>query len=200
MCMTDRNLIAGSQEQLRMAIQNEGRKFQECYVWLEKAMPIAFFEEVSQENAMLITHNLMDFHLQEYFSMIHLKRAAIVLCLNSADADLRILENYSMYGIKNYQAYVSTIPFPCVQSNLRIATLYFTEAIETLEKPYPKESKERLKGLIKQRNPELSDEEFERIITGINARFLRSIPMELLVLALDMFFCAKTRDNCQYEV
>jgi glutamate dehydrogenase len=201
--MTDRNLIAGSQEQLRMAIQNEGRKFQECYIWLEKAMPVTFFEEVSQENAMLITHNLMDFHLQEYFSMIHLKRAAIVLCLDSADADLRILENYSMYGIKNYQAYVSTASFPGVQSNLRIATLRFTEAIETLEtleKPFPNESRERLKGLVKQRNPDLGDEEFERILTGINTRFLRSVPMDRLVLALEMFFCAKTRDNCQYEV
>ena len=120
--MADREIIVSSHEQLLMAIQNESRKFQEYYVWLEKAMPQTFFEEVSQENTMLITHNLMGFHLQEYFSTIHLKRAAIVLCLDSADADLRILANYSMYGIKNYQAYISTTPppFPGVKSNLRI--------------------------------------------------------------------------------
>ena len=48
--MPDRDLIVSSHEQLLMAIQNESRKFQEYYVWLEKAMPPLFFEEVSQDN------------------------------------------------------------------------------------------------------------------------------------------------------
>lgn len=200
--MADREMIVSSHEQLLMAIQNESRKFQEYYVWLEKAMPQSFFEEVSQENTMLITHSLMGFHLQEYFSTIHLKRAAIVLCLDSADADLRILENYSMYGIKNYQAYISTTPppFPGVKSNLRIGIIYFTEAIETVETPYPKESKEQLRVLVKERNPNLTDEEFEKLFSGMNTRFLRSLPLDRLILALEMFFRAQTRDNCQYEV
>lgn len=200
--MADRDMIVSSHEQLLIAIQNESRKFQEYYVWLEKSMPQSFFDEVSQENTMLITHSLMGFHLQEYFSRIHLKRAAIVLCLNSADADLRILENYSMYGIKNYQAYISTTPppFPGVVSNLRIAIIYFTEAIETVEKPYPQESKEQLRALVKERNPDLTDEEFAKLISGINTRFLRSLPLDRLILALEMFFRAKTRDNCQYEI
>ena len=185
-----------------MAIQNESRKFQEYYVWLEKSMPPSFFEEVSQENMMLIAHSLMGFQLQDFFSTIHLKGAAIVLCLDSADADLRILQNYAMYGIKNYQAYISNTlpPFHGVKSNLRIATIYFTEAIDTAETPYPAESKEELRELVKERNPELTDEEFANLFSGLNARFLRSLPMERLVLALEMFFRAKTRDNCQYEV
>ena len=200
--MADRDSIISSHEQLLMAIQNESRRFQEYYVWLEKAMPSGFFEEVSQDNIMLITHSLMGFHLQEYFPAIHIKRAAIVLCLDSADADLRILEDYSMYGIKNYQAYVSNAPPPCpgINTNLRIATIYFTEAIETVEKPYPLESKEQLRALVKERNPELTDEEFDKLMAGINTRFLRSQPIERLVLALDLFFRAKHRDNCQYEV
>lgn len=200
--MMDRDAVISSHEQLLMAIQNESRKFQEYYVWLEKSMPPLFFEEVSQENIMLITHNLMGFHLQEYFSRIHLKRAALVLCQDSADADLRILENYAMYGIKNYQAYVSLTPLPFsgIKGNLRIATIYFTEAIETVELPYPKESKEQLKAFVKERNPQLTDGEFDKLISGINTRFLRSQPLERLILALDLFFQAKTRDNCQYEV
>ncbi len=189
-------------DQLLATIQNEGQKFQKYYQWLEQAMPPLFFEEVSPENIALITHSLMGFHLQQYFSTIHLKRAAIVICLNSDDADLRILKNYAMYGIKNYEAFISNVPppFPGVTANLRIATIYFTEAIETIEKPYPLESKEELRAQVKQRNPNLTDQEFDKLIAGINTRFLRSLPIDRMILALDMFFRAKTRDNCQYEV
>jgi glutamate dehydrogenase len=68
--------------------------------------------------------------------MIHLKNAAIVLCLDSADADLRILKNYAMYGIKSYQAFISKTPppFEKVQSNLRICLIHFTEAVESPDK------------------------------------------------------------------
>src|SRR5262245_41947181 len=106
------------------AVKMEGQKFQEYYLWLERAMPRVFFEEVSQENLMLITHSLMGFNLQDYFSTINRKNAAIGLCLESPDADLRILYPFTAYGIKNYQAYVSKepIPFPGSTDRLRIAT------------------------------------------------------------------------------
>lgn len=198
--MTERDSIISSHEHLLMAIQNESRKFQEYYLWLEKYMPQSFFEEVSQENLMLIAHSLMGFQLQEYFSTIHLKRAAIVICLDSADADLRILENYAFYGIKNYQSYISVAPFPSITENLRIGIIYFTETIETIETPYPEESKQKLRLLVKQRNPNVTDEEFEKLFSGINTRFLRSLPMDRLILALDLFFRTKDRDNCQYEI
>lgn len=189
-------------EQLQVAIQNETMKFQETYLWLEESMPKAFFEDVNRENIMLIVHNLMGFHLQEYYSTIHLKNAAIVLCLDVPDVDLRILKNYAMYGIKNYQAYVSNTPPPLkgISSHLRIATIFFTEAIDTMEKPFPEESKEQLRKLIKERNPLLTDQEFDNLISGLNNRFFRAMPIPRISLALDMFFRAKTRDNCQYEV
>ncbi|MGE4573323.1 NAD-glutamate dehydrogenase domain-containing protein [Parachlamydia sp.] len=191
-----------SHEQLAIAVQNESQKFQGYYQWLERAMSPAFFEDISEENIMLITHSLMGFHVQEFFSTIHLKHAAIVMCLDSADADLRILKDYALYGIKNYQTYVSKIalPFPGVTANLRIASLYFTEAIEPAAPAYPPKEKEELRALVKERNPQVSDEEFERLLSGINNRFLRALPVDRLILALDMFFRAKTRDNCQYEV
>ncbi|MFQ5729441.1 MAG: hypothetical protein ACE5GN_03675 [Waddliaceae bacterium] len=191
-----------SKEQLTLAIQNETQKFQEYYLWLEKSMPPAFFEDIEYENRLLIVHNLIGFNLQEYFTTILIRRAAIVLCLDSADADLRILKDYALYGIKNYQAYVSTSPppFPGVKANLRIAQIFFTEAVECVEKPFPMESKEELRALVKQRNPVVTDEEFEKIVAAINIRFLRSLSVDRLILALDLFFRARTRDNCQYEV
>lgn len=193
---------ASISEQLSLAIQNETDKFKEYYLWLEKAMPPAFFEDVSHENIIMIVHNLIGFNLQDYFTTIHLRGAAIVMCLDSADADLRILKNYAMYGIKNYQAYVSTTPppFPGVTANLRISQTFFTQAIECVEESFPTKSKQELRALVKQRNPNVTDSEFDKIINSINIRFLRSLSIDRLILALDMFFRAKTRDNCQYEV
>jgi glutamate dehydrogenase len=193
---------ANSDENLSAAIEHESKKFQENYLWLEKSMPPTFFQEVGHDNAMLISHSLMGFHLQDYFSTIHFKGAAIVMCLDSADADLRILKNYAMYGIKNYETFVSDSPppIPGIKAHLRIATLYFSEISTPYEKPFPEETKELLREKVKERNPDLTDQEFEKLISGINNRFLRSLPTERLLLALDMFFRAKTRDHCQYVV
>lgn len=192
-----------SQEQLRLAVQRESEKFQESYLWLEKTMPPSFFEDISRENLLLVTHSLVGFHHQDFFSTINLKSAAITLCLDSPDADLRILQFYTQYGIKNYQVYVSSSPPPSpgvVQANLRIAIIYFTEAVETQEPTQELPAQEELKALLRQRNDAFTDEEFESLIQSINMRFLRSLSKERLILALDMFFRAMTRDNCQYEV
>ena len=197
--MTKTNKVTGS---LLAAIENESKKFQEIYLWLESAMPSNFLEEVGQENALLITHSLIGFHLQDYFSTIHLKKAAIVMCLDSADADLRILKNYAMYGIKNYETFVSNTPppIPGIKAHLRIAMLHFTETTEPYEKPFTLEDKEKLHRTVKERNPSFTDQEFEKLMSGFNNRFLRSLPQELLMLAIDMFVRAKTRDSCQYEI
>lgn len=191
-----------SHKELLLAIQNETHKFKEFYLWLEQNMPKIFIDEVSKQNIILITHSLMGLDLQDYYSTINLRNAAIVLLLDSADADLRVLKNYSFYGIKNYQAYISSAPAPFsgITANLRIAVVYFTEAIETIEKPYSLEAKEELRGLVKARIPEMTDDEFNKLISGMNTRFLRSQTTERLVHALDLFFRAKTKDNCQYEV
>jgi glutamate dehydrogenase len=191
-----------SDQHLLQAIAGEGKKFQEFYLWLSKAMPRAFFDEVNQDHILLITHSLMGFHYQEYFSAINLKKTALVMCLDSADADLRILKGYAMYGIKNYQAYVSTqsLPFPKQTGNLRIAIIYFTEAVETTTVPVDANTKNKLREMVKERSPSVSDEEFYSLMEGMNTRFLRSLPLDRLILALDMFFRAQVRDTCQYEV
>lgn len=189
-------------QELMTAIQQESQRFQDYYLWLERAMPTGFFKEVSKENIMLIVHNLMGFGQQAFFSTIHLKYAAIVICLDSADADLKILRNYSLYGIKNYQAYVSSEPppFPDVKAKLRIGTIAFTQAKENDTTPFPKELQEQARSLIKQKKPEIGDAEFNEIIENFHANFLRSLPFEGLLIAIEMFYRAQTRDNCQYEV
>lgn len=187
---------------LKEAVEREGEKFCDCYLWLEKAMPHVFFEEVGLENLMLITHSLMRFDLQEYFLMINRKNAAIGLCLDSPDADLRILEHLTDYGIKNYQAYVSKLPlpFPGITSLLRIAMVDFTEAIETSEKSFPEENRETLLHLLKKQSPSFPEEEFHVFLSKMSTRFLLTLPLERLALALHLLFRAQTRDNCQYEV
>lgn len=196
------NTPSSSSFDLKEAVRLEGEKFQEYYLWLERAMPRVFFEEVSRENLMLITHSLMGFYLQDYFSTINRKSAAIGLCLDSPDADLRILRPFTSYGIKNYQAYISKepVPFPGVTSFLRIATMDFTEAMETSEKNFSNESKMALRELLKKENPALTDEEFEACLAKLNTRFLLALPIERLALAINLFYRAQTRDNCQYEV
>lgn len=186
---------------LMQAIQQEGEKFLQYYRWLEEAMPSVFFEEVDHKNLMLIVHDLIAFDLQNYFSTINLKSAAIVICLESPDADLRILENYSSFGIKNYQAYISKIPapFPGIVAPIHIATIDFTESSEP-GKPYPEESKEKLRQLIKQASLEIKDEEFDSFISKLGNQFLNSLPIDRLALAFQMLHRAQTHDLCQYEV
>ena len=189
-------------DQLTIAVQKETQKFQDCYNWLEKSMSPSFFNELGNDNLMLVTHALMGFPLQDYFSTINIKGGAIVICLDEADADLKILENYTLYGIKHYRAFVSQNPppYPGITKNLRIVSLYFTDALETMENCYPPDQKEKLRHLIKERNPKLTDVEIDRLISGFDSRFLRALPEDRLILTLDMFFRAQTRDNCQYEV
>lgn len=189
-------------ERFLQAVQDESNKFQMYYQWLERSMPPTFFEDVSRETIILIAHNLIGFDLQAYFSTIHFKNSAVVMCQDTPDADLLVLKNYAFYGIKNYQSYVSTAPLPFsgVTTHLRIAVMHFTEAIEKSDLPFPQEEKEELSALVQKRNPSLTDDGFDQLISQINTRFLHSLSIDRLVMIVDMFFRAQTRDTCQYEV
>ena len=66
---------------------------------------------------------------------------------------------------------------------------------------FQKNRKEQLRAFApKQRNPQLTDEGFEWILSGINTRFLRSLPIEHSHLGPRSLFQAQTHDHCQYEV
>jgi glutamate dehydrogenase len=190
-------------QRLQKVIEEESAKCEKFYTWLEKHMPPSFFEEVSQENITMITHALMSFDLQDYFSHIHLKTSAFTLCLDSPDADLKILEDYRLAGIKNYRTFVSNEPppFPDVDKPLRIATILFTEFIEKQgEIPLSSQEQREIFEQVKARNPAVTDQEFQKFLNGANPRFLRSLTKDRLIIALDLFFKAKTQDICQYEV
>lgn len=191
-------------EHLAEAVLKESRKCEECYVWLEQHMPPSFFDEVSKDDILLVAHSLMGFDLQDYFAHIHLKDSAIVLCLDSEDADLRILKSYQTHGIKNYRAFVSneSPPFPRVKKNLRIAIIHFTMApeLEKTEEILDPQLKKEIRELVQARNPEMTDQEFKKLLSGMSPRFLKAMGKERLIIALDMFFRAKNRDHCQYEV
>ncbi len=204
--MTSREQLIRSHEDLMHAIQDESHRFQDLYLWLEKHMPAPFFEEIDQEDVMLVAHNLMAFHLQDFFSEMRLKNKAIVMCIDAADADLRILKRFRAYGTQNYRAFVSNTPPPIkeIECPIRIAVVHFTQLIAPLDQPagptFPKESRDRLRALVSERSPDVGDDEFDRLLAGMDHRFLHSLNLDRLVLALDMFFRAKTRDHCQYEV
>lgn len=187
---------------LRSAIQQETQKFQDCYTWLETAMSPLFFDEVAKENIPLIAHALIGFDLQEYFCTINIRHTAIVMCLDSPDADVRILKNFAAYGIQNYQCYISSIPPPFQNCTvpLRIAMIKFTGSYLHREKSYSLNSKEALCSLVQAKDPEISSVDFEKLFSEINAEFLSTLSISNLTVALDMFFRSKTRDNCQYEV
>lgn len=195
--MTNKNLS----QPIQRAVAREGQRCENCYLWLQTHMPPRFFEETSEEDILLIVHTLMGFEMQEFFSQIHLKHMAFVLCLDSNDADLRILRHYQNHGIKDYRAFVSNAPppYPGVTDSLRIAAIYFTQATESEEGLSAKDQRE-IQTLIKERDLNISDRDFKRLMAGISPRFLRSLTKERLILALEMYFRAKTRDTCQYEV
>ncbi len=187
--------------QMQRAIIRESQRCEESYLWLQAHMPPRFFEERSEEDILLIVHSLMGFKLQDYFSQVHLKDYALVLCLDSDDADLRILENYQNYGIRDYFAFVSNAPPPFeeIKTHLRIAVIYFTHTPNG-EDILDTASKYEIQKLVKTRNPKLTEREFKQLLNGISPRFLRTMTKERLSLAIDMYFRAQTRDCCQYEV
>lgn len=187
---------------LTAAVESESKKFKDFYLWLERAMPRGFFEEVSNEEAMLVAHHLMGFELQDKFCFINLKNSAIVLTSETPTADLEILDRVAKFGIKNYQAFVSTEPLPGIKDKIRVGVLVFTEAeaAPAYEPSLPQSTIDEIKQHVKQIDPAVSDEEFAELVRSFDSRFLRALSIEDITLAVDMFFRAKTRDNCQYEI
>ncbi|MBS0620965.1 MAG: NAD-glutamate dehydrogenase [Verrucomicrobia bacterium] len=192
-----------TKEQLQMAIQIEGEKFEKYYLWVGEHMPPSFFEELDHESIVLVVHALMALDLNDYFSNFHMKSKAFALCLDSADADLHVLRHYKSYVIKHYRSFVSNAPppFPGVNAPLRIACILFQGKEEAPdEELLPQEKEKELTEQVKARNPQVTESDVHKLLSELSPLFLRALTKERLVLALDMFFRAKSRDNCQYEV
>lgn len=193
-----------SQTQLQKAMTDEGKLFEEYYVWLENHMPTAFFEEFDHSKLMTIAHNLMGFHQQGKFIQIHFDNCSIVLCEESPDADIKILKHYTYFGIQNYQTFISDEPPPLlhVLHKLRIAIIHFSNIDEGDSKVSALSDElqdETFKTVVEQ-HPNLSREDFDSLLKKINARFLRVLTKERLTLILNMYLRSLTRDHLQYEV
>ncbi len=187
---------------LRQALQQETIRFEKMYLWLKESMSEIFFKEVNEMRVLLIVHSLMGFEVQNFFSEIHLKNSAMILCVDSPGADVKILENYPLYGIKNYTSYISRNPLPYLgkKIELRIGIIYFTEAVETVGEPLPDAHIEELVSSLIARNPNRTEQHCLDLISKCNVPFLRKIPIDRQLIALEMFERAQTRDHCQYEV
>jgi glutamate dehydrogenase len=187
-----------SEKDLTAAIQTESQHFKDFYIWLEKNMPAAFFEEILPKQLLTITHNLMSFNLQGNFVKIDFEDCAIVLCLNTSDADILVLKNYTDRRIRTYQTYVSheAPPLQGITSKLRIAILYFAED----------KQKEHIElngdifSALQEKEPKLTRKEFDTLVHSLSPSFVRILTKERLIVALSMFFRAKTDDLVQYEV
>ncbi|MES2121775.1 MAG: NAD-glutamate dehydrogenase domain-containing protein [Chlamydiota bacterium] len=192
-----------SSDKLKEAVAEESKQFEAHYLWLEKHMPPSFFEEVDSASVISIVHSLMSFNLNNFSSNIHLKNSAFTLCLDSPDADLKILRRYRDYAIKSYRSFVSNEPppFSKAKAPLRIARILFSDFVEeTEEKPFSKELEKEMHEQIRERNPEVTEADIHKLLSEMSPLFLRSMTKERLAVALDMFFRAKGRDNCQYEM
>lgn len=188
-------------EDLPSALQRESKKFEQYYLWMQDHLPPSFFEDADAETVILAAHSLMSFDVQDYFGHIHIKNKAIILCLDTADADLQILRHYRNKGIKNYRTFVSNEPppFPGVSSPLRIGLIHFTEFNEVKE-PLVLDNRQEVFEQVKAKNPNVDEKEFQKLLEGFNPRFLRALTKERLILAFDIFFRAKMNDPCQFEV
>jgi len=192
-------------EELNNAVELESQRFEKSYRWLEQHMPPSFLNEVEPQTRILIARNLVSFSMQEGLMPIYFKRKIIVLCSDAPDADLKILKQFRLYGIRYYRAFVSNEPPPGNAGNgnqrkinLRIAVLYLRDPSK--EERLPSDRKKMLLDLVHERYPGIKDEEFEFLLHGLTPGFLRSMNNERLLIAWDMFFRAKSRDLCQYEV
>ena len=184
----------------KKAIDIESEHFERYYLWLRDHMPDGFFEEIEPKQYMLIAHYLMGFPLQDYFCKIELKDTAFVLALDSHDVDMRILRNFHLHGIKNYQTFLSDAPppFPNMEVRLRIAVIHFTTFTEKTENNaaqyeqiLPLEKRRQIYNQLIQLHPEITEKKFEKLLHTMDPFFVRLLSPERLLLALSMFFSGK---------
>jgi glutamate dehydrogenase len=191
-----------SSKELKEAVDQESSHFEELYLWLKKSMPSIFFREVPEEWVISIVHSLMSFRLQDYFSQIHLKNAAITLCIDNSGADLKILKGYPDHGIKNYTTYISRlrVPFHEIEGKLRIATIQFTEAFETKIFDLPQDQVDAIMKELQKNDSSRTEADCMELMHSVGGSFLRKMQLDKQVFSIEMFERARTRDHCQHEV
>lgn len=103
----------------------ETEQFRLLYMWIKEAMPESFFKRVTDETALLITHNLIGLRMQEWYTQINLAEESIVLSRDSIDADYKIYLHYQAKNILRFDTFLSKIPLPGEAFCLRITVVSF---------------------------------------------------------------------------
>ena len=178
------------------------RRIQDILAWMELSMPPAFFQAVNQEYRTLIAANLIELHLQDFFTTLNLRSLAIILCLDSPHADVHILQAFHHYGIKHYRAYVSKLPVPLpeIHGLLRIGLIVFTEAIEPIDTHCLPNARAEIAWLLEKHEPDLTHAHRKALLHEMENSLFCSLEGDQLALAVQMFLRARTRDHCQYEL
>ncbi|MBM3191402.1 MAG: glutamate dehydrogenase, partial [Chlamydiae bacterium] len=190
-------------QELSAAMEKESHIFKVHYDWLENHLPPAFFHNLSHEELMLVAHHLSNLPLSHYFSQIHFKNHALLICLHEPDADIKILKLFNLRDISNYQTFVSDAPLPhcSIAVPLRITLVHFAQILEKPQEPsFAEAEKKELFQLIKKDHAEVSYENFSSLIDGIKASFFYSLPEERRLTILDLFLRSQARDYCQYAI
>ncbi|MCF7806865.1 MAG: NAD-glutamate dehydrogenase, partial [Simkaniaceae bacterium] len=93
--------------------------------------------------------------------------------------------------------------FEGASEKLRIAFIHFTEYLPVdfdLDALLPEKKRAQIYDQARAVNPDLTEDLYMELLKGMNPRFLTSLSDERLILALNLFCHALTRDHCQYEV
>lgn len=184
-------------EEFKSALEIEVQQFEFALAWIERHMPPSFLQEVDLNERVLIARNLLSFSIQDCFSQLHLKHKTLIFCLDSPDANLRVLKTLGPLSICIYSNFISNAPPPFFKGDalLRITLVVSSVMVEKEERLDP-EQKETVRS-FSQEHPQ---EEVDRLIQGLTPRFLRSVTKERLRLAIELYFRAKKEDLCQYAV
>jgi len=188
-----------SKDRLKKALQTENSKFTLFYDWLNKHMSPKFFEKMTSEDLVSITHSLMELPLHKYFSHIRVKGQIFAFCLDGPDTDLAILQEHGAESIKNYQTFVSDASFPGTSKSLRIAVLTIVRTENEMHEPFSRTEKDEIRQKLIERDRKIGKSEFDSLYALLHPGFVKFLSKERCVLALDALYRAKTGDECQYE-
>lgn len=181
------------------AIEKESVLFRKIYRWLEEKFAESFLKETDVETRLILARNLLSFSLQGNWIEIRLKEIAIVICLDSSDAMLKILEPFQEMAIRYYRTFVSKEKLPeGPDGNIRIGLFYLKEDFS--EKTIDPVRKKELLARIQTKGIQIEEKEFDHVMNQLSFRFVRSMNEERLESAIDLFFRAKDSDQCQYEI
>lgn len=171
-----------------------------CRSWLNENMPAAFYESTSEKEQELIASSLVSFKWQEGFATLESSKKAFCLCLNENSADLKVLQRFRNYEIRDYRTFVSTakISFMGMNERLRVIILQFLDTELTDLNP---KTVENLTGLVLKKRPYLKDDLAALSpLHSLSSGFIKLLSPEALEVALDLLVRCSIDEFKEVEV